>query len=311
MHLVNISLPSLESILSGGAVVVVWNRMLMGEATGQGRAAMQLILWKPVKKHVIQWAMRRGAQGFCLELYEWESCFPSAETRRSCRLKKAEKMCSIWAERRRRRRRWLCSSSSSFSFREVLFHSCHFRSFISWGQPKLTVLSPPHQHSYQWEWRQHCLQLGGSRGREGWSRGPGVYTIKLRWPWCWKHSPSCTFKEPLRCEPSTRDRVLVFILVLMLLKGWGRKRGGRVCFLKKRTRIEVFMVLILAFPACCEIDHFPSPPVGLQVSGTRSRSVEPDQTGGPLNVNNISFNSYICLSFKEKMRGALLFYIFF
>lgn len=59
--------------------------------------------------------------------------------------------------------KWLCTSSIStiFSFHwgKVLFHSCHFRSFISWGQPRLAVPSP-HQHSYQWKWRQHCLQLG-------------------------------------------------------------------------------------------------------------------------------------------------------
>lgn len=66
--------------------------------------------------------------------------------------------------------KWLCTSSIStifpFHWGKVLFHSCHFRSFISWGQPRLAVPSP-HQHSYQWKWRQHSLQLGG---RGGWRR---------------------------------------------------------------------------------------------------------------------------------------------
>lgn len=86
----------------------------------------------------------------------------------------------------------------SLHWGKVLFHSCHFRSFIGWGQPRLTVPSP-HQHSYQWKWRQHCLQLGGwSGGGGGVSRGSvRVYTIKLRWPWSWKHSLKCTLAPVL------------------------------------------------------------------------------------------------------------------
>ena len=39
---------------------------------------------------------------------------------------------------------------------------------------------------------------GGWGWRGGWSRGPvRVYTIKLRWPWCWKHSLNCTLAPVL------------------------------------------------------------------------------------------------------------------
>ena len=42
------------------------------------------------------------------------------------------------------------------------------------GQPRLAVPSP-HQHSYQWEWRQHCLQPGMAEGGWGHVVSEGIY----------------------------------------------------------------------------------------------------------------------------------------
>ena len=137
--------------------------------------------------------------------------------------------------------KWLRTSSIStifpFHWGKVLFHSCHFRSFISWGQPRLAVPSP-HQHSYQWKWRQHCLQLGG-RGVEGGRASRGsvrVYTIKLRWPWGWKHSLKCTLAPvllPYKHTTQLNKEAPVwlfwffFFLFLMLVRGWRKRERER------------------------------------------------------------------------------------
>lgn len=167
--------------------------------------------------------------------------------------------------------KWLRTSSIStiFSFHwgKVLFHSCHFRSFISWGQPRLTVPSP-YQHSYQWKWRQHCLQLGG--GGCGVSRGSvRVYTIKLRWPWGWKHSLNCTLAPellPFKHTTQLNKEAPVCLFSLMLVTGW-RERGEH----RNSLRWSSIYEIILALPALW-VSPLPHPPVGPQVSGTKSHS---------------------------------------
>lgn len=113
-----------------------------------------------------------------------------------------------------------------------------------------------------------------------------VYTIKLRWPWCWKHSLNCTFaplqlsyKHTTQLKKKRSDSSSFFFS--MLVTDWSGRRKRERTRGRERERREEEKDILSGDPTIYEIilaftrvesytSSPPTPRVGLQVSQTKA-----------------------------------------